>query len=137
MCTSSSHTRGASSECRSLTRIRKFHLAVSHLKTPTQYKANSSHWSLTRRSSRSLEFESEDPGLADEMTITFRLADAEGRTEIVFLCDDIPKGVRPEDNEMGCRSSLRISPHSSSDERRLFRSSVGGNHGRRRIELLR
>jgi uncharacterized protein YndB with AHSA1/START domain len=47
------------------------------------------------------EFESDDPGFAGEMKITFSLADADGGTEVVVLCDDIPKGVRPEDNEMG------------------------------------
>jgi hypothetical protein len=41
------------------------------------------------------------------MRITFRLADAEGGTEVVVFCEDIPKGVRPEDNEMGCRSFLQ------------------------------
>jgi uncharacterized protein YndB with AHSA1/START domain len=54
-----------------------------------------------------VEFESQDPGFAGEMRITFRLADAEGGTEVVVLCEDIPGGVRPEDNEMGCRSSLQ------------------------------
>jgi uncharacterized protein YndB with AHSA1/START domain len=54
-----------------------------------------------------VEFESQDPGFAGEMRITFSLADADGGTEVRVLCEDIPKGVRPEDNEMGCRSSLQ------------------------------
>lgn len=54
-----------------------------------------------------VEFESQDPGFAGEMTITFSLADADGGTEVVVFCGDIPQGVRPEDNEMGCRSSLQ------------------------------
>jgi uncharacterized protein YndB with AHSA1/START domain len=53
------------------------------------------------------EFESYDPGFAGEMKITFSLADADGGTEVVVLCEDIPKGVRPADNEMGCRSTLQ------------------------------
>jgi uncharacterized protein YndB with AHSA1/START domain len=53
------------------------------------------------------EFESQDPGFAGEMRITFSLADADGGTEVVVLCEDIPKGVRLEDNEMGSRSSLQ------------------------------
>jgi uncharacterized protein YndB with AHSA1/START domain len=53
------------------------------------------------------EFESQDPGFAGEMRITFILADADGGTEVVVFCEDIPLGVRPEDNEMGCRSSLQ------------------------------
>lgn len=52
-------------------------------------------------------FESEDPAFAGEMTITVTLADADGGTEITFLCEDIPKGIRPEDNEQGCRESLQ------------------------------
>jgi len=54
-----------------------------------------------------VEFESQDPGFAGEMRITFSLADADGGTEVFVLCEDIPKGVRPEDNKMGCRSSLQ------------------------------
>lgn len=54
-----------------------------------------------------VEFESEDPAFAGEMTITVSLADADGGTEITFLCQDIPKGIRPEDNEQGCKESLQ------------------------------
>jgi uncharacterized protein YndB with AHSA1/START domain len=54
-----------------------------------------------------VEFESQDPSFAGEMTITFSLAEADGGTEVIVLCEDIPKGVRLEDNEMGCRSSLQ------------------------------
>ncbi|HEV3166275.1 MAG TPA: SRPBCC family protein [Isosphaeraceae bacterium] len=54
-----------------------------------------------------VEFESQDPGFAGEMRVTFTLADADGGTDVVVFCEDIPKGVRPEDNELGCRSSLQ------------------------------
>lgn len=53
------------------------------------------------------EFESEAPAFAGEMRITFSLTDAGGGTEVVVLCEEIPEGVRPEDNQMGCRSSLQ------------------------------
>jgi uncharacterized protein YndB with AHSA1/START domain len=53
-----------------------------------------------------VEFESPDPAFAGAMRVTFSLADAEGGTEVVVSCEDIPGGVRLEDNEMGCRSSL-------------------------------
>jgi uncharacterized protein YndB with AHSA1/START domain len=53
------------------------------------------------------EFESQDPGFAGEMRITFSLTDADGGTEVCVVCDNIPRGVRPEDNELGCRSSLK------------------------------
>ena len=51
-------------------------------------------------------FESEDPAFAGEMTITWTLADVGAETEVSVLCEDIPAGVRPEDNETGSRSSL-------------------------------
>jgi uncharacterized protein YndB with AHSA1/START domain len=42
------------------------------------------------------EFESQDPGFAGEMRITFRLADAEGGTEVCVLCEDIPRVCGPK-----------------------------------------
>ncbi len=52
------------------------------------------------------EFESEDPSFAGEMTVRWMLAPTGGGTEITVLCENIPCGVRPEDNEAGCRASL-------------------------------
>ena len=40
------------------------------------------------------------------MTITTSFADTDEGTEITLLCENIPAGIRPEDNEMGSRSSL-------------------------------
>jgi uncharacterized protein YndB with AHSA1/START domain len=54
-----------------------------------------------------VEFDSLEPGLAGEMRITARFADADGGTEVTMLCEGIPEGVSPEDNEMGSRSSLQ------------------------------
>jgi hypothetical protein len=54
-----------------------------------------------------VEFDSHAPGFAGAMRITFTLADAGGGTEVVVFCEGIPIGVRLEDNEMGCRSSLQ------------------------------
>jgi len=53
------------------------------------------------------EFESDQPDYAGEMRITWTLADAVGGTEVTVLCEDIPKGIRLEDNELGSRQSLR------------------------------
>ena len=53
------------------------------------------------------EFESDEPDFAGEMRITWNLADADGGTEVTVLCEDIPKGISLEDNEIGSRSSLR------------------------------
>jgi uncharacterized protein YndB with AHSA1/START domain len=53
-----------------------------------------------------LEFETADPALQGEMTITFTLADADGGTELEAVHDGLPEGVPPADNETGWRSSL-------------------------------
>ena len=53
-----------------------------------------------------IEFESDDPGLAGEMTMTTTLADVDGGTEVVVLHEGIPPGVAPEDNETGTRMAL-------------------------------
>ena len=57
-----------------------------------------------------VEFQSDQPDFAGEMTITWTLADADGvdgGTEVTALCEGIPKGIRLEDNEQGSRSSLQ------------------------------
>ena len=53
-----------------------------------------------------VEFETTDPALRGEMTITITLADAEGGTDVVAVHDGLPRGVPPADNETGWRSSL-------------------------------
>ena len=53
-----------------------------------------------------ITFESDAPGFAGEMKMTTRLADVEGGTEVTMLCQDLPAGIRPEDNETGTRQSL-------------------------------
>ena len=53
-----------------------------------------------------VQFESDDPRFPGEMTITTSFADTDEGTEITLLCENIPAGIRPEDNEMGSRSSL-------------------------------
>jgi uncharacterized protein YndB with AHSA1/START domain len=53
-----------------------------------------------------VEFETDDPALQGEMTITFTLADADGGTEILAVHDDLPSGLSAADNEAGWRSSL-------------------------------
>ena len=53
-----------------------------------------------------VEFETSDPGMRGEMTITITLADAPGGTDIVAVHDSLPAGVSAADNEDGWRSSL-------------------------------
>jgi uncharacterized protein YndB with AHSA1/START domain len=53
-----------------------------------------------------VEFETADPALRGEMTITITLADADGGTEVLAVHDGLPRGLPPADNEAGWRSSL-------------------------------
>ena len=53
-----------------------------------------------------LEFESSDPSMQGEMTVTFTLRDAAGGTEIVAEHAGVPAGIPPADNELGWRLSL-------------------------------
>jgi uncharacterized protein YndB with AHSA1/START domain len=53
-----------------------------------------------------VEFETSDPALQGEMTITFSLRDADGGTDILAVHDGLPSGVSNADNETGWRSSL-------------------------------
>jgi uncharacterized protein YndB with AHSA1/START domain len=52
------------------------------------------------------EFESDDPTMQGEMTITITLADKDGGTELVAVHENLPPGVSPADNEYGWRMSL-------------------------------
>jgi uncharacterized protein YndB with AHSA1/START domain len=55
---------------------------------------------------QAVEFESDDPAMAGEMTITYSLAEADGGTDLAGVHENLPPGVAPEDNEMGWRTSL-------------------------------
>ncbi|MFL5347111.1 MAG: SRPBCC family protein [Hyalangium sp.] len=53
-----------------------------------------------------VEFETADPALRGEMTITISLIDADGGTDILAVHDGLPRGLQPADNELGWRLSL-------------------------------
>ena len=53
-----------------------------------------------------VEFETTDPALQGEMTIRIALADADGGTDILAVHDGLPRGLPPDDNEAGWRSSF-------------------------------
>ena len=53
-----------------------------------------------------VEFETADPALQGEMTITITLADADGGTDVLAVHDGLPSGLSPADNETGWRLSL-------------------------------
>ncbi len=53
-----------------------------------------------------VEFETRDPALRGEMTITTTLADADGGTNVLVVCEGLPRGVPTADNETGTRMAL-------------------------------
>jgi uncharacterized protein YndB with AHSA1/START domain len=55
------------------------------------------------------EFETDDPALQGEMTVSISLSEAGGGTDLVAVHDGVPAGVRPEDNDAGwCESLARL-----------------------------
>ena len=52
------------------------------------------------------EFETADPALSGEMTITIALTDVEGGTNVDAVHENLPPGVSVADNETGWRESL-------------------------------
>jgi uncharacterized protein YndB with AHSA1/START domain len=52
------------------------------------------------------EFETDDPALRGEMTITIELRDVPDGTELVAVHEGLPPGVSPTDNELGWHESL-------------------------------
>jgi uncharacterized protein YndB with AHSA1/START domain len=52
------------------------------------------------------EFETTDPALRGEMTITITLADADGGTDVLGLHEGLPSGASIADNETGWRMAL-------------------------------
>jgi uncharacterized protein YndB with AHSA1/START domain len=48
-----------------------------------------------------MEFETDDPTMRGEMTVTFTLTDVDGGTDVLGVHDNVPPGVSPADNETG------------------------------------
>ena len=53
-----------------------------------------------------ITFDSTDPAFAGEMTMVVTFEERDGGTEVTILFENIPSGIRPEDNDAGTRSSL-------------------------------
>ncbi|HEX8703264.1 MAG TPA: SRPBCC family protein [Myxococcaceae bacterium] len=53
-----------------------------------------------------VEFETDNPAMRGEMTISITLADADGGTEVLAVHNGLPSGVPPADNELGWQQSL-------------------------------
>lgn len=53
-----------------------------------------------------VEFETADPAMQGEMTMTVTLTEVDGGTELVAVHDGLPPGLSAADNETGWRESL-------------------------------
>jgi uncharacterized protein YndB with AHSA1/START domain len=53
-----------------------------------------------------IEFETDDPTLAGEMTVTYRLSEEGGITHLVGIHEDLPPGLSPAANDLGWQMSL-------------------------------
>jgi uncharacterized protein YndB with AHSA1/START domain len=53
-----------------------------------------------------VEFESPDPAMRGEMTITYELADAGGGTDLRAVHEHLPPGLSAADNELGWQISI-------------------------------
>jgi uncharacterized protein YndB with AHSA1/START domain len=59
-----------------------------------------------RRIVEAVNFDTTDPAFLGEMTIVVTFEEVSGGTEVTFLCENLPPGLRPEDNEAGTQLSL-------------------------------
>ena len=55
---------------------------------------------------QAITFDSVDPAFSGEMTMVVTFEDIDGKTEVTMLFENIPTGIRPEDNDAGTRLSL-------------------------------
>lgn len=53
-----------------------------------------------------ISFDSDDSAFSGEMTMVVTLDERAGGTEVTIEFENIPPGIRPEDNDAGTRSSL-------------------------------
>jgi uncharacterized protein YndB with AHSA1/START domain len=55
---------------------------------------------------QAITFDTVDPAFSGEMTMVVTFEDRDGATEVIILFENIPPGIRPDDNDAGARSSL-------------------------------
>ncbi|MBV9775170.1 MAG: SRPBCC domain-containing protein [Gemmatimonadetes bacterium] len=53
-----------------------------------------------------VRFDTADPAMLGEMTLTVTFEEVPGGTEVTLLFTNLPPGLRPEDNDTGARLSL-------------------------------
>jgi uncharacterized protein YndB with AHSA1/START domain len=59
-----------------------------------------------RKIVETVNFHTTDPAFLGEMTIVVTFEQVSGGTEVTFLCQNLPPGLRAEDHEAGSRLSL-------------------------------
>lgn len=59
-----------------------------------------------KRIVQQITFESEDPAFAGEMIMTWNLDTVPEGTNVTIVCENVPEGIRPEDHDVGLRSTL-------------------------------
>lgn len=59
-----------------------------------------------RKIVEAVTFDSDDPAFSGEMRIEILLEASPPGTAVTFSCSNIPRGIRPEDNDAGARMSL-------------------------------
>jgi uncharacterized protein YndB with AHSA1/START domain len=55
---------------------------------------------------QAITFDTVDPAFSGEMVMVVALEERDGGTEVTILFENIPPGIRPEDNDAGTQSSL-------------------------------
>jgi len=61
---------------------------------------------------QTVEFETSDPTMTGEMTITYTLFESDdGGTDLVGVHENLPPGVQPKDNELGWTRSIEKLAH--------------------------
>lgn len=72
-----------------------------------RYTARYVELSPPRKVVQTITFDSQDPAFSGEMKMEVALEEkGHETTEVTIAFDDIPPGIRPEDNDAGTRSSL-------------------------------
>jgi len=71
-----------------------------------RYEARFMELTPPSRIVEAITFDTGDPAFMGEMTMVVTLADKDGETGVTIAFENLPPGIRPEDNDEGTRSSL-------------------------------
>ncbi|MGH2550286.1 MAG: SRPBCC domain-containing protein [Thermomicrobiales bacterium] len=71
-----------------------------------RYTARFEELTPPKRIVETITFDTTDAAFSGEMIMTITLEERSAGTEVTFLFEHLPPGVRPEDNDAGTRSSL-------------------------------